>query len=234
MGGHDAAGRAGGTQTGRSSAWHRAGGRRSFYAVVVLFPKATWPGLADGSVRLAFRRWKRPTVRAGGVLRSPVGVLAIDAVDAIEPDQITDEDAALAGHEDRQAVLDALRSGPDRVLYRVAFHRVGDDPRIALRERADLDGDDLAAVVAALDRLDAASRDGAWTRPVLRLIARRPAVRAPDLAVTMGLDTVRFKRRVGRLKELGLTESLRIGYRLSPRGTALLSRMADGDGSAAW
>jgi hypothetical protein len=33
---------------------------------------------------------------------------------------------------------------------------------------------------------------------------------------------VAFKRDVRRLKELGLTESLEVGYRLSPRGRAFL------------
>jgi hypothetical protein len=34
-----------------------------------------------------------------------------------------------------------------------------------------------------------------------------------------------FKRNVRKLKELGLTESLDIGYRLSPRGRALLMQL---------
>ena len=36
-----------------------------------------------GRIRLAFRRWKRPTVRAGGTLRTAVGVLQIEAVDRL-------------------------------------------------------------------------------------------------------------------------------------------------------
>jgi hypothetical protein len=34
-----------------------------------------------------------------------------------------------------------------------------------------------------------------------------------------------FKLDVRKLKELGLTESLKIGYRLSPRGIAVLERL---------
>jgi DNA-binding IclR family transcriptional regulator len=62
---------------------------------------------------------------------------------------------------------------------------------------------------------------------VLALIAERPAVRAPDLAPLLGLDTVTFKRDVRKLKELGLTESLTVGYRISPRGL----RVADSFGA---
>jgi hypothetical protein len=47
-------------------------------------------------------------------------------------------------------------------------------------------------------------------------------VRAPDLAAAERLEVPRFKRRVRRLKELGLTISLDVGYRLSPRGRAFL------------
>ena len=52
---------------------------------------------------------------------------------------------------------------------------------------------------------------------------RRPArLRAPDLAASLGRETLPFKRDVRKLKELGLTESLEVGYRLSPRGRAYL------------
>jgi predicted transcriptional regulator len=54
------------------------------------------------------------------------------------------------------------------------------------------------------------------------LIAANEAVRAPELASRVGLDTARFKRRVRRLKCLGLTISLDAGYRISPRGRAYL------------
>jgi hypothetical protein len=46
----------------------------------MLFKQATLAAIAAGRVTLAFRRWRRPTVRAGGTLVTPVGMLAIDAV----------------------------------------------------------------------------------------------------------------------------------------------------------
>ena len=57
---------------------------------------------------------------------------------------------------------------------------------------------------------------------VLRLIAERPGVRAPDLAASLGRETLPFKRDVRKLKELGLTVSLEVGYEISPRGRAYL------------
>jgi hypothetical protein len=79
-------------------------------------------------------------------------------------------------------------------------------------------------VTLAFRRWDRARvREGTRLRTALELIAQRPAVRAPDLAASLGWETVVFKRYVRKLKELGLTESLDVGYRLSPRGAAVLS-----------
>ena len=47
----------------------------------MLFRQHVLAEIASGDVTLAFRRWTKPTVKAGGTLRTAVGVLAIDAVD---------------------------------------------------------------------------------------------------------------------------------------------------------
>jgi hypothetical protein len=180
--------------------------------------------IGEGEVTLAFRRWRRPAVRAGGTLRTGVGVLAIESVEVVDERDVTDADARRAGAADRQAVL---REGPqERPLYRIEFRLAGPDPRIALRRRSRISPDERAVIDARLARLDAASRHGPWTRTVLDLIAERPGTRAPDLAESLGRETQPFKTDVRKLKNLGLTESLEVGYRLSPRGAAYL-----GDGS---
>jgi hypothetical protein len=51
-------------------------------------------------------------------------------------------------------------------------------------------------------------------------------VRAGDLADACGRERLDFKLDVRKLKALGLTESLSVGYRLSPRGAAYLARSA--------
>jgi len=182
----------------------------------VLFPRHLWPKLADGSVTVAFRRWKRPSVRTGGTLHSPVGLLAIDEVAPIGIEEITDIQARAAGYEGSDEILASLR--PEGELYRIRFHRLGEDPRIELRDRSRLDETDLAEIGRALAR-------SPWAVPVLRLIAERPGVVSTELAPAVGMDRFPFKQRVRRLKALGLTESLKVGYRLSPRGQAYLSRL---------
>jgi hypothetical protein len=184
----------------------------------MLFDRRALRGIASGEIKVAFRRWRRPTVKAGGTLRTRVGVLAIESVEPIEPAQITDADARRAGYPDRAAVLASLR--PEGRLYRVAFRLAGPDPRVALRQRAELSPGERAELDRQLARLDAASRHGPWTSEVLRLIASRPETRAADLAAELGREKALFKADVRQLKELGLTESLEVGYRLSPRGRA--------------
>ena len=189
----------------------------------MLLKRATLEGIAEGRITLAFRRWKRPTVRAGGELRTAIGVLAIDAVDAIAESDITEKDARSAGYTARDALVADLNRRAEGDLYRVALHLAGADPRTALREQDALDEDAVAVIAARLDRFDRSSRHGPWTDAVLRLIETSPGVRAPDLAASLGRETQPFKRDVRKLKELGLTESLEIGYRLSPRGRAWLA-----------
>jgi hypothetical protein len=189
----------------------------------VLFTQKALDGIAGGAVTLAFRRWARSAVRAGSRLRTPIGVIEIDRVDAVAAEDITDRDARRAGHASA-AELRAALAGRTGTVYRIGLHLDGPDPRVALRGKDDLDADELADVRARLSRMDAAG-PGPWTAEVLALIRDRPAVRAAELAESFGWETATFKRRVRRLKELGLTESLEIGYRLSPHGIAVLRRL---------
>jgi hypothetical protein len=157
-------------------------------------------------------------VKAGGTLRTRVGVLAIESIDVVDERDVTEADARRAGAESREALLAALPGhGP---LHRIELRLAGPDPRIALRARSDISPAERAEIDARLARHDAASRHGAWTATVLGLIAERPGTRAPDLAASVGRETAPFKADVRKLKELGLTESLQVGYRLSPRGRA--------------
>ena len=60
---------------------------------------------------------------------------------------------------------------------------------------------------------------------LLQLIADHPEVVSTTLATEVAIPRPDFKLRVRRLKILGLTESLEVGYRISPRGAALLGRL---------
>ncbi len=189
----------------------------------MLLKHAILTKIVDGDVDLVFRRQKRPTVKPGGTLKTQVGVLEILAVDPVEASAITTRAARRAGYDSVQDVLDTMK-GREGTLYRVRVRHAGEDPRIALRNDAALDDATVEEIAQRLQRYDKASSYGAWTERTLRLIEANPARRAPELAESMGRETKPFKTDVRKLKALGLTESLKVGYRLSPRGEAFLER----------
>jgi hypothetical protein len=189
----------------------------------VLLNRATAEGIARGEVSLVLRRWDRARVKPGGTQRTIAGTIRIDGVQQRPPDhRVTAKQARAAGFPDAAAAQAELDRRPAEHTYLITVSFAGDDERPVLAADDALSEADIAAITARLDRLDAASDSGPWTKRYLRLIADNEAVRAPDLAAGEGLDVPRFKRRVRRLKELGLTISLDVGYRLSPRGRAFL------------
>lgn len=188
----------------------------------MLFKHRFLSGIRTGETTLAFRRWRRPSVRAGGTLKTAVGVLAIESVEPITESGITAEDAHHAGYPSRDELIAELRERMEGTLYRVKFRHAGPDPRVALRTDNVLSNADVADIQRRLGRLDRASRNGPWTEKFLSLIDEHPMVRAADLAEMMNQNTVAFKAAVRKLKNLGLTKSLDVGYRISPRGQAVL------------
>jgi hypothetical protein len=76
---------------------------------------------------------------------------------------------------------------------------------------------DMAGVTAKLERLDRRPA-GPWTQSYLKLVADNPGILAATLAKQVGCERDALKRDVRKLKELGLTESLEVGYRIVPRG----------------
>ena len=153
----------------------------------------------------------------GSALRTPVGVLTFDRVSVVDVEDITPADVSRTGMS-----ADALRASlaGEGALLRIELQLLGDDPRIALREQRPAP-EEIAATAARLRRLDASAATP-WTASYLRLIAGQPATVARVLAAQAGAELIVFKRRVRQLKELGLTESLEVGYRISPRGRAVL------------
>ncbi|WP_405793516.1 hypothetical protein [Streptomyces sp. NBC_01506] len=188
----------------------------------VMLTRVVAEGVARGDVTLAFRRWATSRVFAGGTFLSVAGVIVVDAVERIDPATITAEDARAAGARGVEDVVAALRGGPGDPVFRITLSYGGPDPRDAIAADAALTSDDVARIAGALDRLDARSTRGAWTRETLRLIEGNPGTRAVDLAGTLGVEKDTLKRDIRKLKALGLTLSLDTGYALSPRGAAWL------------
>lgn len=190
----------------------------------MLFSSRFWPGIQDGSVTLTFRRWRRPQAVAGRPYRTPAGRIAVDACEIVNPASINDDDARQAGFESADALRGELRGDPALPVYRVAFRRLsGPDPRDVLATDPRLSPAELATVATQLTRLDASSASGPWTEATLRAIAIHPGTRAAGLAALLGRETLSLKADIRKLKTRGLTISLETGYRISPRGEAVLA-----------
>ncbi|MBT8462294.1 MAG: hypothetical protein KJO44_07185 [Gemmatimonadetes bacterium] len=190
----------------------------------MLLNQATLRGIEDGSITLAFRRWRRPTVKTGGTLLTSIGQLSVESVDEVALDAIAEWEAIAAGFSSLEALRSQLTARPAGEFYRVRLSMAGPDPRIALRQEIP-SADEMEVLAGKLDRFDSRSVSGPWTARVLEVIRDHPGERAADLAVEVGMDRDPFKRNVRKLKALGLTESLEVGYRLSPRGRAVVERM---------
>ena len=181
--------------------------------------------IQDGGIDLAFRRWERPRVVVGTKMRTGVGLVEVTSVSEVAVESLTEEDARRAGSPSLAALVAALEPKSDRPAWRVGLRHAGADPRAQLRD----DGARPRRRSPPSSRGSSAStgrrRPAPWTRTTLDLIDRNPERRAPDLAAKVGRETAAFKTDVRKLKELGLTESLAIGYRLSPRGEVVVDKL---------
>ncbi|MDE0693425.1 MAG: ASCH domain-containing protein [Gammaproteobacteria bacterium] len=181
----------------------------------MLFTKPFKERIRRGEQTLTFRRWRRPQAKPGGLYKlPPKGAIRVASVEVVEASDITDADARLAGHADRTEAL-AVLGGGDSPVYRVAFEYVAPEQVPAPKH---LPADEIARRLRATD--GRAKRP--WTAATLALIAQNPERRAADLALALGFETAPFKANVRRLKALGLTESLEVGYRVTDLGQEVL------------
>lgn len=187
------------------------------------FEKRLRDGIHSGSIVLVFRRWKRSQVVPGHRYRTGLDMVEVESVDVVKPSSVDAAQAREAGYDSVRELLSDLRGDPALPVYRIRLRlSEAPDPRAELARAADLTEAEIGAIDARLARMDRASKRGPWTGPVLELIAERPGVVSTELAEALGWERQDFKMHVRRLKELGLTLSLEIGYRLSPRGESYL------------
>jgi hypothetical protein len=191
------------------------------YNRTMIFKLADHQRVARGEFTVTYRLWKSPHVKKGATYRSGFGgAYHILDVSLVRAGDISDKDARAAGSTDRQALLKLagehtrIKVTPSMKLYRVSFRYVDKEPK---RETLGVD-----EVLSRLARLDKAKP---WTEMALTLIERNPRVVARELAGEAGFDTLDFKVNIRKLKKLGLTTSLDIGYELTPLGQDTLDRM---------
>ena len=95
----------------------------------MLIRPAVLERIVGGEIDTQFRRQKKPTVKAGGTLRTHLGMLEIVEVSRIALDDVSDQDARRSGAADREQVIAELTRKADGDFYRVRLRYAGADPR---------------------------------------------------------------------------------------------------------
>lgn len=182
-------------------------------------------GIKAGKITLAFRKWKKPTVREGSRIKTALGVVEIGGVSEIKLEDITKKDSASAGFESLETLLEILNKIEGGVIYKIKVKYYSEDPRLALRKQTSLTEKEFLVLQKKLERLDKASKDGKWTVSVLKAIKDNPELRAADLARKLKKEKDGLKINIRKLKNLGLTISHEVGYSISPLGEFVLEKV---------
>ena len=195
---------------------------------MLMFTSDDHERMAAGEITVTWRLWKYAHVKAGRTYASGFslgGAIAVEDVREVPAGEITDTDAHEVGQPDAGALIEYARSHSgrtitsDTVLYRVQFHFepvAPPKPEYSLEE-----------VAKRLERLDRASRTGPWTLATVRLIEENPGVVSRHLAPDLGMARDDFKLNVRKLKNLGLTLSLPVGYELTELGQSYLDMLSE-------
>ena len=171
-----------------------------------------------GEVTLTFRNWRRPHAKVGGVYRlRPSGAVKVVDIATVCLSDVSPDDVARAGFPSVAELAAFLRLPLSATVTRVAITLTDE---AGLKRPPKLDAE---AALARLQRMDERSAEP-WTGRVLALIGAHPGRRAGDLAPALGWETPKFKANVRKLKGIGLTQSLEIGYRLTALGEQVATR----------
>lgn len=193
----------------------------------MLFKNRFLEGIEKGTVTVAFRNWRRPSVQTDTNLKTAVGVLKILSVLPWNLSKITGADLKKSGYSSLEELQKDLFSKLPGDLYRIEFQWIGPDPRIALREKDFDDSEEWSRLRELLKSWDKKSKYGPWTLSVLRAIGRFPGKKAGELSDELGIEKEDLKLLVRKLKNQGLTISLGTGYELSERGNSFLKRIGN-------
>jgi hypothetical protein len=182
-------------------------------------------GIRSGEICCTVRIWQRPHVKVGGRYALGGGAVVVDKIKEMRLDDITAALARRCGFPSLVDLMKTAKHGAGERVFVIDFHYDGKASARPRPETGTVSAEELARLVQRLEAMDRRSRIGPWTLATLRAIEARPAVLAATLARSLGRARADFKRDVRKLKSLGLTVSLEIGYRLTPKGEALLARL---------
>lgn len=183
--------------------------------------------IEKGTVKVAFRKWVRPSVKESGTLLTPVGQLRIKSLITIRYEEINDDEILRAGYKNRSELDKELSFKEEGDIYRIEFELEKADPRIELRENANISDAEMSDILTKLKRFDSNGKVKNWTFRIIKAVHDEPEKRAIEYATELGYEKQWFKLNIRKLKNLGLTISLTDGYKISPRGEAILKKLKE-------
>jgi hypothetical protein len=198
-----------------------------FVPSLMLFKQKQLEGIIAGEISLAFRRWQKPNVLKGSLLKTSIGLVEVTDITSCTLPELSERQATQAGYSSLMALKAELNKRPDDQLYKIKVRYHAADPRISLRQHIKLTTTEWEALAVKVARLDAYSKQGTWTFQILKAIQDYPRLKAADLAIKTGKEKEWLKLNIRKLKNLGLTISHEPGYSLSPLGIAFLKYIAD-------
>ncbi|PWN70028.1 hypothetical protein C1631_008490 [Chryseobacterium phosphatilyticum] len=191
----------------------------------MLFKELHLQGIKSGNINLAFRRWKKASVKTGTLVKTSIGLVKIGDIEIVDENDISEEEATKAGFKNKQQLLQSFPSDPSASIFKISVCYHSEDPRIELREQSDLSDEDYIKLKEKLQRLDQFSKRGDWTQAVLLTIQDHPQLHATGIAKITGFEKEWLKLNIRKLKNLGLTISHPVGYEISPRGKLLIEKL---------
>jgi hypothetical protein len=191
----------------------------------MLFKADLHERIRSGEIGCTVRIWQSPHVKLGGRYALGAGAVVVDKIHEASLDDITPALARKCGFPSLVELLKIAKHGVGERVFVIDFHYDAQGGARASPETGAVSAGQLAVLVRRLEAMDRRSEIGAWTVATLRAIEARPGVLAAKLARSFGRPRDEFKRDVRKLKNLGLTLSLEIGYRLTPKGEALLASL---------
>jgi hypothetical protein len=182
----------------------------------LLFKTRFHEGIRSGEITMTIRAWQKPQATSGKEYKlGASGRIAVTAVNPVTLSEIRSRDVKASGFSSIDELVHMLRKESRRKLtarskvYRVRFRYTGERKD----EMPTYSRDELNA---KLDRM------GAWSRNLLTLIADNRGVSSAILAKKMGRERLGLKADVRKLKRLGLTRSLEVGYEITNSGRKML------------
>ena len=191
----------------------------------MMFKSCFHPAIRRGDITCTVRIWQRPHAKVGGHYRLGDGAIEVQRIQEIGFEALTPALARRSGFASLVELLKVAKHGPGERVFLIEFRYVEAPVTRAASESELPDENTMAALMAKLAAMDRRAVRP-WTHATLQVIAAHPGERAADLAQRLQRQREELKADIRKLKALGLTLSLDVGYRLSPRGEAVVGKYA--------